>query len=296
MNQFCNKIYDFVSCSKIVFCISTFLCILSFVTMIIFGFNWGLDFTGGLFLEIVSEQKLDITKIRNSFIQKGLKNFTIQYSNTSENIIIKLPMIQDNDNLIQQIRTKILNILYENIQHKFTIQQMDWVGPSSSKNLVKIGITTLLLALLCILLYITLRFNFQLALGTIISLIYDIIIILGIVSACSMEINSTIITALISAIGYCLNDNIVIFDRIRENFKHVSELSSEEIFNISLSQVLNRTIITSVTTTMVLLVLLIFGGSMLYEFSIVLLIGVVIGTISSIYIASLLAFHLNTQY
>lgn len=295
MNQFCYKIYDFVAYTKIVFYIAVFLCILSFIIIINRGFNWGLDFTGGLFVEIISEQKLDLIKIKDAFIQSGFKNSIIQYSGTSENIIIRVPLIQNNNDFDRKIKTKILTILYTNINHKFTIQQINWIGPSSSKDLIKTGIIALLVALLCILIYITLRFEFKLAIGTIISLIYDIIIILGILSACYIEINSTIIAALISAIGYCLNDNIVIFDRIRENFKHIPKLGSEKIFNISLSQVLNRTIITSITTVMVLLILLIFGGTMLYEFSIVLLIGVIIGTISSIYIASLLAFHFKTD-
>lgn len=295
MKQCYYKFYDFVAYSKIVFCISIFLCILSCFIIVKRGFNWGLDFTGGLLIEVISEQKLDLIKIRDSFKQAGLKNSIIQYSNTSENIIIRLPLTKNSNNFNQQIKIKILNILYQNIKHKFIINQMNWIGPSSSNNLRKTGIMTFLMVLLSIGLYVTLRFDLKLAIATIISLVYDIISVLGVISLCSIEINSTIIVALISAIGYCLNDNIVIFDRIRENFRCATEFCSKQIFNISLSQVLNRTMITSITTIMVLLILLIFGGSLLYEFSIILLCGVIIGTISSIYIASLLAFSLNVN-
>lgn len=295
MNHIYYKIYNFVSYIKVVFYISIFLCVVSFTIILNCGFNWGLDFTGGLFIEVISEKKIDIIKIRDAFIKSDFKHAVIQNSNTSNNIIVRLSLVKHDYNFNQQAKTKILTILQNNIDHKFIVNQMNWIGPSSSKNLLKIAIITLLVVLLCILAYITLRFELRLAIGTIISLIYDIIIILGILSLCRIEINSTIIAALISAIGYCLNDNIVIFDRIRENLKYQSKLSFEEIFNISLSQVLNRTIITSVTTLMVLLILLIFGGSMLYEFSIILLIGVVIGTLSSIYVASLLAYYLKIK-
>lgn len=291
MNEINFKIYNFIYYKKIVFYISIFLCFLSCMIIIYCGFNWGLDFTGGLFIEVVSEKKIDIVKLRNSFIYSNLKNSILQYSNTSNNIMIRIPLVQNDDSLNQKIKNKVLTILSIGIDHKFTIQQMNWIGPILSQNLVKMGIIVLIMVLLCIVVYITLRFELKLAIGTIISLVYDIIIILGIVSICAIEINSTIIVALISAIGYCLNDNIVIFDRIRENFKRIPKLSTKEIFNISLSQVLNRTIITSTTTIMVLVVLLFLGGPILYEFSMILLIGVIIGTFSSIYIASLLAFY-----
>lgn len=295
MNQIFFKIYNFVSYSKIVFYISVVLCILSFVIIKTYGFNWGLDFTGGLSVEIISEQKLDLVKMQSSFIQEGFKNVVIRHSETSKNIIIQLPLIQNHNDFDKHMKLKVFNVLHNTINHEFIINQSNWIGPSSSKNLIKTGIIALLLALVCILIYITLRFEFRLALGTVVALIYDIIIILGIVSAFSLEINSTIIAALISAIGYCLNDNIVIFDRIRENFQYIPTFSSKETFNISLSQVLNRTIITSVTTIMVLCILLVCGGKVLYEFSLILLIGVVIGTVSSIYIASLLAFNLKVE-
>lgn len=289
INAYC-KVYNFVSYKKSVFLLSIFMCVVSFMIIINRGFNWGLDFTGGFFIEIVSNNNLDVIKIQDSFIQSGFKRVLIQQLNRPENIVIRLPLKNSSDNFDQQIKTRILNVLHNSISNKFTIQRMNWIGPSTSKNLVKQGIIALIMSLLGVVVYITYRFELKFAIGTIISLLYNITIILGILSIFLIEINYTVIAAMISVIGYSLNDNIVIFDRIRENFRYISALRSYEIFNISLSQVLHRTLITSITTIMVLLILLIFGGAMLYEFSITLLIGVIVGTISSIYIASLIAF------
>lgn len=291
------KVYNFVSYRKSIFFVSMFLCLISLIIMINIGFNWGLDFTGGFFIEIISNYHIDIVKIQDAFIQSGFKKVLIQFLDKTGNIIIRIPLMYDQDNFDQQIKSKILNVLYNNIFHEFTIQRMNWVEPSISKNITKTGIIAFLLSLLCVIIYITYRFKLKFAIGTLVSLLYNIIIVLGILSICFIEINVTVIAALISVISYSLNNNIVIFDRIRENFKYISStLHINEIFNISLSQVLHRTIITSVTTTIVLLILLIFGGSMLYEFSITLLIGVIGGTISSIYIASVLAFYLQMKY
>lgn len=287
------KVYNFISYSRNVFLVSIFLCIVSFIVMISRGFNWGLDFTGGFFIEIVSNTDLNSIKLQNSFIQEGFKKVLIQHLNNSKNIIIRIPLMYTDNVFDQQIKTKILNVLYNNIVHDFTIQRINWIGPSFSKNLIKKGIIALLASLLCVVVYMSLRFELKFAIGTVISLIYNMIIVFGMLSVCLIEINFTVIAALISVIGYSINDNIVIFDRIRENCKRISELCLYEIFNISLSQVLQRTIITSATTAMVLLVLLLFGGAMLYEFSMTLLVGVLGGTVSSIYIASLLAFYLT---
>lgn len=296
MIKVCCKIYNFVSYRRTVFVLSFFLCIVSFIIIINRGFNWGLDFTGGFFIEIVSDSNLDIKKIQDSFIKLGFKKVFIQNLNNSKNIIIRLPLMHNCNNFDQEVKNKILYVLNKNVFQKFTIQRMNWIGPSTSQNLIKKGVVALLVSLFGVVIYITLRFKLKFAIGTIASLIYNIIIILGMLSIFLIEINSTVIAALISVIGYSLNDNIVIFDRIRENFKRISTACSYDIFNISLSQVLHRTIITSITTVMVLLILLIFGGTMLYEFSITLLIGVIGGTISSIYIASLLAFSLQIKY
>lgn len=292
MKNFYYKIYNFIAWRHTVFWISIFLIFLSFMIVMMQGFNLGLDFTGGILIEITVDRDTDINSIKNAFIQSGFMKVIVQRFGISPDLIIKLSLVQNND----LVKENIINILNKNIVKEFVIKQINWIGPTVSNNLIQNGIIAVLGAMICILIYITLRFEWRLALGTIISLIHDIIIIIGIISLLSIEIDSIVIAALMSVIGYSLNDKIVIFDRIRENFRCISELNSIDILNISISQVLHRTIITSVTTEVVLLILLIFGGPILYGFSIILLIGVIIGTISSIYIASILAFKFGVKH
>lgn len=296
MKNMYYKIYNFIAWRNVIFLVSIFLAFIFFVIVIVQGFNLGLDFTGGILVEVTVNKDIDSITIRNAFIQSGFHKVIVQRLGACQDFVIKFPIMK-NDNLIYlNIKSNVLNILHDKINRKFTITQINWVSPIMSSDLIKNGIIALLTAIICILMYITFRFEWRLAIGTIISLIYDTIIIIGILSLFAIEIDVTVISALMSAIGYSLNDKIVIFDRIRENFKLMPEMNSIDIFNMSISQVLHRTIITSITTAAVLLILLIFGGSILHGFSIILLIGVIIGTISSIYIASALAFKLGTQH
>lgn len=289
------KMYNFIVWRGIVFLVSIFLVFFSCIIIMVQGFNLGLDFTGGTIIEITVDEGIDAINIRNAFMQSGYAKVIVQRLGTYNNFIIRLPLIEKDSVKNLTAKMDVLDILKNKIIGKFIITQINWVGPTVSNNLIEKGIIALLVAAICILLYITFRFEWRLATGTIISLIHDIIIIIGILSLFSIEIDSTIIAALMSAIGYSLNDKIVIFDRIRENFFCMFNVNSIDIFNVSINQVLHRTIITSATTIAVLLVLLVFGGSILYGFSIILLIGVFIGTVSSIYVASSLAFELGTK-
>lgn len=295
MKNIYYKIYNFIKWRGIIFLFSIFLVFFSFIIMMIQGFNFGLDFTGGTLIEITVDKNVDAVNIQNAFIQSGFTKVMVQRLGIYHDFIIRIPLIEKNDLKNVNVRMDILNLLKKKIMGEFFITRINWIGPDISNHLVKNGIIALLIATICILLYITFRFEWRLATGTIISLVHDAIIIIGVLSLFAIEIDSTVIAALMSAIGYSLNDKIVIFDRIRENFFRMSDINSIDIFNISINQVLHRTIITSVTTVMVLLILLIFGGSILYGFSIILLVGVIIGTISSIYVASSLAFEIGTK-
>lgn len=291
-----DKIHNFIVWKNVVFLISIFLMFIACIVISMQGFNLGLDFTGGVYVEIIVEEGIDIIKIRDVFMQSGFSKVIVQHVDAHKDFIIKFPVVKkDNFIIDENMKANIINLLNNNILQKFIITQINWISPTVNINVIKNGIIALLVAAICIIVYITFRFEWRLATGIVISLIHDVIIIIGILSACSIEIDSTTITALMSVIGYSLNDKIVIFDRIRENFRRIPELNTIRIFNISIHQVLHRTIITSMTTVAVLLILLVFGGSILYGFSIILLIGVVIGTISSIYIASILAFKFGTK-
>lgn len=297
IQNFYYKIYNFIVWKNVVLLVSVCLILISCILIIIKGFNFGLDFTGGIFVEITVEDEIDVMTVRDFFVQSGFTKVIVQSLGMYNDFIIKLPVINKNDNFFtdSNINMKVLNILHKNMTQKFVITQINWMSPTVNINLIKNGIIALLIAAICIFMYISFRFTWRLAVGVIISLIHDTIIIIGILSLFFVEIDSTVIAALMSAIGYSLNDKIVIFDRIRENFYSMSKLNTVQIFNLSISQVLHRTIITSVTTVAVLLVLLIFGGSILYGFSVILLTGVIIGTLSSIYVGSILAFKFGTK-
>ncbi|URJ26540.1 protein translocase subunit SecF [Blochmannia endosymbiont of Camponotus modoc] len=294
MSESYYKIYDFLAWKRLIFFLSIFLFFISCCTMITRGFNWGLDFTGGMSVEITSEKDVNLINIQNILIESGFKNPIVQHFGSPKDIMIRLPLDPNENKINQHTISIVLYTLRQGIVHNFSVKQVNWIGPSVHSQLINTGIIALLVALICILVYITFRFEWRLATGVVISLTYDMIVILGILSLFAIKIDSTIIAALMSAIGYSINDKIVIFDRIRENFYYTPVSKSIDIFNISLSQVLSRTIITSVTTIMVLLILLVWGGDILHGFAVTLLLGTIIGTVSSIYIASALAFKFGT--
>ncbi|ABF14016.1 protein translocase subunit SecF [Candidatus Palibaumannia cicadellinicola] len=283
------KVYDFMRWSFIAFSSSVILFLASIIVIFMQGFNWGLDFTGGTIVELHLEQTIDIDQIRKAIEQSGFKEAIVQNFGSSQDIIVRMPFMANN------IERKITSVVNEVTQQNITVKRVEVVGPSVSNDLLQTGSIALLLAIICIFIYVIFRFEWRLATGTVLALIHDVVITLGLLSVFKIEIESTIIASLISVIGYSLNDSIVVSDRIRENFRVISSSNTYDLFNISITQVLNRTIITSVITMTVVLILIIFGGSMLRSFSITLFIGVLIGTISSIYVASALALKLGIK-
>ncbi len=195
----------------------------------------------------------------------------------------------------QELGKTVINVINKNIDESAVVKRIEFVGPSVGAELAQTGAMALIAALICILIYVAMRFEWRLALGAVIALAHDVIITLGVLSLFHIEIDLTIVASLMSVIGYSLNDSIVVSDRIRENFRKIRRGTSYEIMNVSLTQTLSRTIMTSATTLLVVLMLYIFGGAMLKGFSLVMLIGVSIGTISSIYVASALALKLGMK-
>lgn len=280
------KIYDFMQWGKISFCISGILLLSSCIIIKLMNFNWGLDFTGGTVIEIHAEKNIELKLMNNILIDLGLIDSKIQYFGTSKNILIRTPYqntIQNNKNISDEI-IKIMSLKKNNV----IIKRMESVGPSVGRDLKNKGFLALIFSLIAILIYISLRFSWRLGIAIIIALIHDLIIILGFLSFLHIQIDLNTIASLLSVIGYSLNDSIVVSDRIRENFLKM-HLSAYKIINLSISQTIGRTIITSSTILIVGLILLIFGGLMLKNFSITMIIGIFIGTISSIYISSILA-------
>lgn len=288
-----RKVYDFMRWDKLAFTISGLLLIASFVIMGVKGFNWGLDFTGGTVIEITLEKPADIESLRGALQQSGFVDPQIQNFGSSRDVLVRLSPHEGNAG--QELGNKVVSTINQVSQQNATVKRIEFVGPSVGSDLAQTGGMALLAALIAILIYVGFRFEWRLALGAVLALAHDVIITMGVLSLFHMEIDLTIVASLMSVIGYSLNDSIVVSDRIRENFRKIRRGTSYEIFNVSLTQTLSRTIMTSATTLVVVLMLFIFGGALLKGFSLTMLIGVSIGTISSIYVASALALKLGMK-
>jgi len=300
-----RKVYDFMRWDSIAFGVSLLLLVAAILVMSTRGFNWGLDFTGGTVIEVNLEHPANLDKMRDSIQQAGFSTPVIQNFGSTRDVMIRLaptlPAVtaisttMPTSGANQEIGNKIITIINESIDKNATVKRIEFVGPIVGSELAQAGAMALLIALLSILIYVGFCFEWRLALGAVIALGHDVAITLGILSLCDIEIDLTIVASLMSVIGYSLNDSIVVSDRIRENFRKISRGTSYEIINISLTQTLSRTIMTSATTLVVVLMLYIFGGTMLQGFSLTMLIGVSIGTVSSIYVASALALRLGVK-
>ncbi|EMO4162505.1 protein translocase subunit SecF [Morganella morganii] len=288
-----RRVYDFMRWDNVAFTISALLLIASVAIIGVKGFNWGLDFTGGTVIEVNFSQPADLDKIRDTVSDAGFKDPLIQNFGSSRDIMVRLPPAEGTAG--QELGKTIINVINKNIDESAVVKRIEFVGPSVGAELAQTGAMALIAALICILIYVAMRFEWRLALGAVIALAHDVIITLGVLSLFHIEIDLTIVASLMSVIGYSLNDSIVVSDRIRENFRKIRRGTSYEIMNVSLTQTLSRTIMTSATTLLVVLMLYIFGGAMLKGFSLVMLIGVSIGTISSIYVASALALKLGMK-
>ncbi|PPI88389.1 protein translocase subunit SecF [Candidatus Pantoea edessiphila] len=288
------KIFDFMYWNKLAFLILGLLIISSILIIFIFNFNWGIDFTGGTLVEINLEKSINIDLLRNKLMESGFKKPIVQKLNNSKNIMIKVSSFPSSIDT-NKLSTKLVSIVNKYERQKVIINRIDFIGPSVGTELIKNGLIALLFAIIAIFAYISYRFEWCLASGTVIALLSDLIITFGFLSLFYIEIDLTIVASLMSIIGYSLNDKIVISDRIRENINKMQSISYYKIINISLNQVLNRTLMTSFVTLIMVLILLIFGGSLLKDFSLTMLIGIIIGTISSIYISLPISLIVNKK-
>jgi len=288
-----RKVIDFMRWDKLAFIISGLLLIVSVAIIGVRGFNWGLDFTGGTVIEINLEKPADLDVMRNSLEKAGFAEPQVQNFGSSRDVMVR--MSPNEGNAGEELGSKVVGIINDAIQQNATVKRIEFVGPSVGSDLATAGGMALLSALIAILFYIGFRFEWRLALGTVLALAHDVIITMGVLSLFQIEIDLTIVASLMSVIGYSLNDKIVVSDRIRENFRKIRRGSSYDITNVSLTQTLSRTIITSATTLAMVLILFFFGGALLKGFSLTMLIGITIGTISSIYVSSALALKLGMK-
>ena len=264
---------------------SAFLFIISISSIIFLNFNFGVDFKGGTVIELTSNDNIQIEEIRTKLEQFDDIKFSVQYFGSNKDIIIRYSNLKNQNESF--ISNKIINTVNEN--NAFSLNRIEFVGAQVGEELRDQGITAALIALFLVMVYITLRFEYRFSIGAIIALIHDIIILMGIFSLFQVEFNLSVFAAILAVIGYSLNDTIVVFDRIRENFQETinnDQSDIKEIINHSINQTLSRTVITSFTTLLVLFSLITLGGESLFGFSFALILGVIIGTYSSIYIAS----------
>ncbi|MGQ0287212.1 protein translocase subunit SecF [Pasteurellaceae bacterium 22721_9_1] len=268
------------------------LLITSFFLFTIFtkGFNWGLDFTGGMVVDTHFSQAVNLDNIRSSLVENNITGALVQTSGSTSDVIIRLPTSTSDAQMSSKIK-EIMTALDPNIQ----IRAVEFVGPNVGEELTQGATYAMLATLVMLLAYIGMRFEVRLGAGGILALAHDVIVTLGIFSFLQIEMDLSFVAAILTVVGYSLNDSIVVFDRVRENFRKIRRMSSEEIIDISLTQTLARTMITSVTTLFVVFALLFFGGPTIYSFSLALLIGIGFGTYSSIFVAIAVAFDLGLK-
>ena len=262
---------------------SLMLIFFSLILLLFKGLNYGVDFKGGTLIELRTDQNYsNITLIRDSFNQMDLGDVSVKKFGNETDFIVKFEKQKSKDpKFIDNIKTKLFSSI-----GNVDFRRVEKVGPKVSSELLKSGIIAIVLSLAAMLLYIWIRFEWQFSLGAILALFHDVIITLGVFSIFSLEINLSIVAAILTIVGYSMNDTVVIFDRVRENLKKYADIKIFELTNISINETLSRTIITSVTTLLALLSIYIFGGEILKGFSLAMILGVIFGTYSSIYIAN----------
>ena len=263
--------------------LSGILILASLVFLVFKGLNFGVDFKGGTLIELRTDKSsANITKIRDSFNQMNLGDVSVKNFGNETDFVVKFEKQNSNDpQFIEEIKTKLSNSI-----GTVDFRRVENVGPKVSAELLRSGVIAIALSLAAMLLYIWIRFEWQFSLGAILALFHDVIITLGVFSVFSLEINLSIVAAVLTIVGYSMNDTVVIFDRVRENLRKYADVKIFELTNISINETLSRTIITSVTTLLALLSIFIFGGEILKGFSLAMILGVIFGTYSSIYIAN----------
>ena len=263
--------------------LSIILIVLSILLLTFKGLNYGVDFKGGTLIELRTDQdSANISKIRDSFNQMNLGDVSVKNFGNETDFIVKFEKQNSNDpKFIENLKNKLSSSI-----GAVDFRRIENVGPKVSAELLQSGIIAIGLSLAAMLIYIWIRFEWQFSLGAIIALFHDVIITLGIFSLFSLEINLSIVAAVLTIVGYSMNDTVVIFDRVRENLRKFADIKIYELTNISINQTLSRTIITSATTLLALLSIFFFGGEILKGFSLAMILGVVFGTYSSIYIAN----------
>ena len=270
---------------------SVSLVVISLIFLVFKGLNFGIDFKGGTLIELRStDSKINVASLRDNLNQMNLGDVSVKNFGNKTDYLIKFEN-NDNKNVIEEIKKN----LDKSFGNNFNFRRVENVGPKVSAELLKSGIIAISIALTLMLIYIWIRFEWQFSLGAILALFHDVIVTLGLFSLLGLEINLSIIAAVLTIVGYSMNDTVVIFDRVRENLRKYSDIKIYELSNISINETLSRTLITSITTLLALLSIFFFGGEILKGFSLAMIFGVIFGTYSSIYIANTVLVRLKVS-
>ena len=293
--QFFNKEthYDFMAKSKLAMVFSGILVLVSIVSLVGKGLNFGLDFTGGTLLEVGYPHAVQLADIRKALAEAKYEDAVVQHFGTAKDILVRVAPREGVSS--SQAGDAILKVLKDSSNGAATMRRQEYVGPQVGDELRDDGGLAMIIALGCILVYVMMRFEWRFAVGSVAALIHDVLITLGCFALFQWDFDLTVMAAVLAVIGYSLNDTIVVFDRIRENFHVLRKSSTVEVINTSINQTLSRTIMTSGTTLLVVVAMFLMGGELIHDFSTALLVGIGVGTYSSIYIASTIALSLKVS-
>jgi len=283
--------FDFMSLRKPAMIVSLALLLISIISLLTFKLNLGIDFTGGSIIEVCYQQAAELQPIRNALEAEGFGDAIVQHFGSAQEVLIRL--VPDVDKDKAEISSQVIGLLQAASDTPIDVRRVDFVGPQVGEELTEDGGLAVLYALIAILIYVALRFEYRFSLGAVAALVHDVLITLGIFSVLQLDFDLSVLAALLAVIGYSLNDTIVVFDRVRENFRKIRKRTSIEIVNTSINQTISRTLMTSFTTLLVLFSLFFLGGEAIHAFAMALIIGVVVGTYSSIYVATTSALALG---
>jgi len=282
---------DFMGLRKPAMGLSALLILVSIVSLFTLKLNVGIDFTGGSVIEVGYQQPVELQPIRNILEANDFGDAIVQHFGSAKEVLIRLVPKAEQDKA--ELSTQIIGLLNEVSESQIQVRRVDYVGPQVGEELTEDGGLAVLYALIAILIYVSIRFEYRFSLGAVAALIHDVVITLGVFSLLQLDFDLSVLAAILAVIGYSLNDTIVVFDRVRENFRKIRKKSAIEITNISINQTISRTLKTSFTTLLVLLSLFFLGGEVIHAFALALIIGVVVGTYSSVYVATTTALALG---
>ncbi|WP_413285096.1 protein translocase subunit SecF [Vibrio sp. MA40-2] len=288
-----DRTIDFMRWSKVAIVLSLLMIATAIGSLSTKWLNWGLDFTGGTLIEVGFVEPANLEQIRTALNEEGFGDATVQNFGSAREVMVRLRPRENASG--EQLGNQIISAIKQGTGEQVEMRRIEFVGPNVGDELTEAGGLAIIVSLICILIYVSMRFEWRLAAGAVLALTHDVIITLGIFSLLEVEVDLTIVAALLTVVGYSLNDTIVVFDRIRENFRKMRNGQPTQVMNDSITQTLSRTLITSATTLFVVIALFTQGGALIHGFALALLLGITVGTYSSIYVASALALRLGIQ-